>query len=219
VGGHITMQLKALLAPFANIDPLSLVLGALLGALLGTWHSHFVKRPKLKAIGSGSGGCVYLSIQNTPGFLGISLRPTILFGWRALGQIELGLPVDRAPARDCAAWLHDDQTGEIVKGLYWQIPETGEIVRTVTLETACVANVITMTRQGADPGKFFVWQPDETGDAPLVPPPVAQLEGARNFHIEVSYAHGRKKVRFPFRVVRDFDGNYRYFGGSGSAGF
>lgn len=211
-----SLQLQNYLSWLGRIDLLSLLIGAALGAFASTWHGHFVRRPKLRVTGTSGGGFVAIRIRNEPGFIGLRLRETTLLGFHIHSPKEFGLVIDRSAAHECSAVLIDKQTRQQIRALWWWIGDT--TVQNVTLESGSSAELMVLSRQGAEPGKYYVWQ---RGDDPLVsipPPGAAQFEGSREFVIEVLYAYGHKRTRFPFSVVKRFDGSehYRCPAGSGS---
>jgi hypothetical protein len=211
-------DLSALRGLITGHDALVLILGAIIGAILTQWFNYFVAGPKLIIDGTGGGGAYSsLNVRNAPGFFGIRLPETILFGWRVFDQYEAGQVFDRMPARQCHARLIDSESGRVITQLWWQ--NGGQAVASVTLGPGESARLITFSRQGAEPGKYYVWKPAGDGmQAAPPPPPHGQLEGSRDFIIEISYADGRKNRRFPYKITKGFDGNYRYECQIGSAG-
>src|SRR5690606_24116956 len=100
------------LSVVSGLDPVSLIIGGLVGATLSTWMNFYVTRPVLKHTGSSGGGgpshkCSSATITNMRGFLGIRIPETIIFGLPIHRQFELGLTLDRQPSRQCQAWLYE----------------------------------------------------------------------------------------------------------------
>jgi hypothetical protein len=119
----------------------SLLVGAVLGALLSTWFRYFIVRPSLNALGSGGGGgpgpgfhINHLSISNRPGLFGIKVRPTTLFGLRIHPDWEFGLVVERNAARKCSAQLIDKETNRHIQHLWWRLRD-GSIGRTIDISS------------------------------------------------------------------------------------
>lgn len=153
-----------------SIDIPSLVLGAALGAVTSTWHSYYVRRPKLRVIGSGSGGGSFyhnrITISNSPGLLGVRLPETTIFNKNIHSDIEIGLPVDRNPARNCRAWLYDKETNRGIAQLWWQTID-GKMTREVTLESGEQADLMLFARLKDEKRKYFVYQVESSNNPNL----------------------------------------------------
>jgi hypothetical protein len=114
----------------------------LLGAALGAWYTLYLKRPRLKVIGGGSGGgpgpghhSNQGRVMNQPGLLGIRLNETVLMGKKIHGTFERGLTVDRNPANECRASVHDKESGRHIAPLWWRSVSDGtfRLQQTVTI--------------------------------------------------------------------------------------
>ena len=200
-----------------ELDIGSLLLRGVIGRLLSTWHSYYVKRPKLKLIGMGGAS---IRVSNVPGFFGLAFPHTVVLGRLLHGDKELGLPIDRDPARDCTAVLYDKETGQHVANLYFQV--TDDTTRsTVTLDSGNSANILIFNRAETDRSTYYPWRPDnEDSSRPAAPREVdAMFNSTREFNIVVRYAHGRKKVEFPVRMIRGFDGRLSFYSPVGGGTF
>lgn len=179
-----------------------------LGVLLGTWFSHFLKRPKLVLNGGGGGGAGngviinYVTVQNAPGLFGIDVRPTVLFGWKVFNGDTFGFSIDRSSARDCSAWLLDPETKEKLTGLFWRV--NGEVKSYTDIGPGEVVDLILFGKIGSNPSAYFALSTyDANGFA--VPPPSAYLSDSRKFLVEIVYSPSRK-MRFKVEVKRGLDG-------------
>ena len=198
------------------IPIITLLVGAVLGALLGRWYGVYQSRPVLTIIGSGGGGgpgpgyhVTHARLQNRPGLVGLRLNDSA-FGRRLHGFIERGLPVERNPARECSARLHDKQTGEFIAPLWWRRPEASVPWQISTdLASGEEAELMLFARLHEEPTRYFPFAPADqrvSGAAPSVPPAEARFEGTRDFSVEISYSYGRQRARFDASVKLGFDG-------------
>jgi hypothetical protein len=199
------------------IPIITFLVGAVLGAVLGRWYGVYQGRPMLTIIGSGGGGgpgpgyhVTNVRLQNRPGLVGLRLNESILFGRQLHGFVERGLPVERNPARECSARLHDKKTGEFVAPLWWRRGEQPTPWQINTnLASGEEVELMLFARLDDEPSRYFPFAPADqrsSGATPVVPPPEARFEGTHDFYIEISYSYGRQRARFDASVKLGFDG-------------
>jgi len=126
-----------------------------------------MRRPKLAITGGGGGGGAgsyhrnHISVSNQPGLLGIRLGDTVVFGRRLHGRFEKGLTVDRSPASECQANLHDRKTGQYIAGLWWTPTQGGAPwQRTLAIGSGGTVTLALFARLDSEPTKFFVFEPE-----------------------------------------------------------
>lgn len=205
-------MLDQLLTLLQKIDIASLVLGGVIGAFLGTWLNFRVTQPKLKVTGGGQGGYVHLSITNPHALLGFAIRPTMIWGkWLNHGS-EFGQLIDRSPARDCSAVVFDADTGRHVGSAFWF--HEGEFGLVTTIGPSETAQLILFTQQGAPQGTYYLWYPGGGDNRHVCPGPRdgqdALFDEGRDFFVEVRLRNGRRNFRFPFSVIKNFNGRFEY---------
>jgi len=193
-----------------RIDALPLLIGTLLGALVSTWFYFYIRQPKLRHIGTaGRSNLNCMTIQNEPGFLGFTFEAGGRLGNLIRRDHYFGLLVERMTAR-CQAHIHDEATNKTVP-LQW-LTEQGGVSDTITLEYGQSGNLILFATDGAEPGRYYIWESANLPD-PMkgrIPPPDQQLEGERDYVVEIHYGDARKRKRFPGRVNRKASGSYRF---------
>lgn len=157
---------------YNHFDGISLLIGAALGMFLGTWHSYFVKRPRLILTGNGgSGGAgvrtASLSFTNAPRFIGIQMPPSMVFGKQVHGILRWGLPVGNLPARNLQAALFDEESGRMLSQLHWRRGPAFE--PSIDLESGEQASLMVFSRLEQDPAYYFPFQPGPDGVGVDVP--------------------------------------------------
>lgn len=211
-----------------TIDLPSLIIGAALGAAFGaltsTWHSYYVRRPKLQVTGGGGGGgphslhTRHITIRNSPGLLGLKLPETTILGIHIHRNIEMGLVVDRNPAHQCRALLYDKETNHPIKPLWWRTSD-GKMTQEVTLKSGEQASLMLFARLGDEPRKYFVYQLDSSeSNESRVPDDEDKFDTTREFYIDIRHSYGKKRVRIECTMTKGFDGRlqFRSKGGGGS---
>lgn len=207
-------MLEVLKAWLSRFDLASLMIGAVVGAFISIWLQHFLARPRLRQVGGGSGQYLHITIRNEPGFLGINFGPTIILGRRFSQGWRLGIPFDTSPARACSAVIIDKETGQTITSLSWL--KDGIYGYEVTLGPGESANLIVFTRHGADEGKYYVWRPLPEHQSPG--PGDIQMDGSREFLIDVRFSHGTRTKRFTCKMVRKLNGAYHFQHETGGGG-
>ena len=210
----------------ADTDPLPDNYILILGAILGTWITAFVARPKLKIVGSSSGGGGangyrnQLRIMNWPGLMGITLGPTITLGKRISRGFEKGITVERATANECTAHLYDKETGQVVSLLYWRpMPDQARMLPTVDIKSGETVELVFFARQGNEPLKYFVYKPAGPSQEVLVPPDELKFTETRRFSVRILYSYGRQKLEFDTAMRKGFDGILYFEWQNGSSSF
>jgi hypothetical protein len=115
-----------------------IVLSAL-AIVVGAFFNNYIKRPKLTHTGGGGGGggqapgfySNHITIANSPGFLGIRVGETVIFGMRILPPIPAALLIERNVAKECRAWIYDASENRAMTILWWQV-KSGPMVQSVT---------------------------------------------------------------------------------------
>jgi hypothetical protein len=136
-------------------------------------------------------------------------------------RIQIGLIVERSPARECRAYLYDKETQQFISQLWWQLPD-GSVADVVTISSGERAEVLVFARLDSEKLKYFVYRPNhDSGDKIVVPDEDQKFDSTREFQIELQHSYGRKRIRIDFKMIRGFDGrlNYQFKrGGSGGGG-
>ena len=183
-----------------------LVVGTLLAAGFGI----YLKRPTLRAVGSGGGGgqqfhSCRVQIRNVPGLFGIRLGETVLFGRILHRPIDKGLPIDRNPAKDCAAWIYDGE--QALTTLWWQSRNTRDAwQQRTTLESGDAAELVLFARLHDEPTQYFIFAPSDPTDPnmnPRVPDAGEKFQATitpREFAVHLVGMDGRRYHVFPVRV-------------------
>jgi hypothetical protein len=200
----------------------------ILGALLGVWFTVYLTRPMLRVTGSGGGGGAsgpgyytnYASITNSPGLMGISIKPTVLFGKRVHGRLEKGLTVTRNPAEECIANIHDKETGEFIAPLWWRsVDDPDRVVRTVSIKTGEAISLMLFARLNSEPLRYFIYA--SSGGFTNVQAPVDEVKfrDTKKFSVRISYSYGRQKLEFDVTVRKGYDGrlSWEAVGGGGGS--
>jgi len=193
-----------------GLDPTSILVGAIVSALIGLWLDFFIKQPKLERSGSGSGGAPgqmkrnNLSFRNKVGWFGINIPESRILGLRIHPRFRKGLTFDKHPARDCRATLFLKNTGESVGQLWWGI-DGDQVDDKVTIESGKQANLMLFCRK-PDDEHYFVYQPVSREDrTPRVPDQNVQFVGEQEFILKVNYSHSRKYEE-TIRIERKYNG-------------
>lgn len=183
------------------------------GALLGVWANELVKRPKLAVRGGGVHGgsvtsgqpsLVTLTVANDPGFIGVRLGKTIVFGWPIHGPIEKGTDVERRSARSVrVAIFEEDTCGPGVP--LWMVAEQGDKVevpaQSVSLANGEYATVYVLGRLPGEHSYSVGVYPDWTGDGLREKRQAANYTEPRSFVVR-AWADHVKQVEYKLRVVR-----------------
>jgi hypothetical protein len=202
------------------------IITLILGAILGSWITVFVARPKLKIAGSSSGGNGInghrntLRIMNRPGLMGIAAGPTIILGKRISRGFEKGITVARATANECTASLYDKETGQAVSLLYWLLmSDQPRMLPTVDIKSGETVELVLFARQGNEPLKYFVYKPAGPSQEALVPPDEVKFTESRRFTVRILYSYGRQKLEFDVGMRKGFDGILYFEWKDGSSSF
>jgi hypothetical protein len=199
-----------------------------LGVFLGAGYSQYLQRPRLRLSGSGGGGGpgpgyhqTHVCVRNDPGFLGIRISETVVFGKRIHPSFTKGLPVERNTAKECNAVLLDKASGEFVTHLWWRSVVDGrfEWKRLVDLASGESADLMLFARLDAEPTRYFPFDVDnEFAPGPRTPPEEAKFSDTHRFLVRITYSYGRQDMSSEAAVVKGYDGRLRWEteGGGGS---
>jgi hypothetical protein len=211
-----------------SIDIISLIIGALLGAFLSTWHAYWVKRPILHIYGAGGCGSSglgfhtnHITFTNPQGLLGWRIRESVIFGIRLHRHFEVGLVIDRSPAHECRAFLFEKKNNQIIKQLTWRIKGTqGSYYKDmVTIESGQQADLMLFARLNQEKNKYFVYEPTSLSDyTPKTPDDDEKFNSSMDFVVEIWHSYGRKKLRFECRMIKGLDGKLSFQSASGGGG-
>jgi hypothetical protein len=159
-----------------------------------------------------------MTIRNAPGFLGINLQETRIFGARIHPLIQKGLSIDRATARECRAWLRD-AAGEHIALLWWRV-DGDKMVNVIDLETGQSASLMLFAHIGSAPPKYFAYEPESgNSTAPKIPPDDVRMQDTRTFLVHIDYSYGRQKLDVSVRVKKGYDGRLTWSHKGGGGGF
>ena len=198
------------------------------GGFLGAWFTIYISRPKLMVGGSGGGGggagpghsTNYVRIRNQHGFVGISIKQTIIFGKRLHGRIDKGLSVDRSPANECSASIRDKETGEYIASLWWRPLDVVDVAQSsVNIKSGEDYDLMLFARLNDEPTSYFVYQSKNgTMSDVLTPPDDVRFHHTKRFVVQVDYSYHRQKFEFDVTVRKGLDGrlSYQTTGGGGS---
>lgn len=194
-----------------NLDPTSLILGALLGAIIGIGLDLYRKRPKLSINGGGSSGdssgCRLnsLSVHNRLGWFGLRIPETKIFGFKVQPFLQLGLPFQKDDAIDCRAQLFIAETNEHIGQLYWGTPN-GPVEDTKTIRSGESANLILFVSMPGNDRRYFHYQPvNKEAGGIKYPEEPAYFSGNMNFYIRINYSHTRSFIH-KINISKKFDG-------------
>lgn len=186
------------------------IITLVLGVVLGTWFTAYMSRPKLKVVGGGGGATsTSLRVMNRPGFMGLSLQETVIFGKRISDGIYKGIPIERAAANECVAHLYDKETGDLASVLYWRtvsVSGAGPPRTVIDLKSGEQADLLVFARKPDDPVKYFVFKPGGESFQAIVPPDSAMLSETRRFFIRIQYSFGRQSLVINVKVRRALEG-------------
>jgi hypothetical protein len=207
------------------------IITLIVGALLGSWYTVWMKRPKLRPSGSsGAGGQDFHSnsirLRNQPGLLGLNLPETIIFGKQIHGYIERGLTFERTPAKDCRATIHDKKSGRHIAHLWWRRPPSSDggpaWAMDTTIESGEECDLMLFARLTNEPLKYFIFAPQNPVDpsSPVqVPVEHAKFNDTHEFSVRVSYSYNRQKYTFTTIVTKGYDGRLSHQGPVGGGSF
>lgn len=195
--------------------------GALVVSILFLWITAYSSRARLSVNGGGSGsvstqpgrpgwGVNNLSIENPPGFIGINIGSTVLFGHRLHGSISNGVPVDRRTARECIADLIDTD-GAHVAALWWRVTvdvQPHQYVRMMDITSGKKVDLMCFAWQVDDASFCYAFQPGNDDGPPRIPPEAGWFKDTRNFVIRITYSQGRQKTSVPITMRKAYDGNW-----------
>lgn len=201
------------------------ILTFVLGVVLGVWGNFYVVRPKLRVTGSGGGSdnrfaTNQVTITNVPGFFGVRLEPTTIFGSRVHPRIEKGLTANRYPANECTAHLLDED-GNHITGLYWRSETSpGKFDNVVSIGPGESVHLMLFARLANEPLRYFIFQPAgaDTND-PRVPPAEVRFTDSKKFRIRVIYSYGRQKLEVRAEMAKRYNGRLYYRVGTGGGSF
>ena len=170
----------------------------ILGFVLGVWGGAYVKRPKLRFVGGGSGGSgapdgyqIYnLTVRNMPGWLGLTIGRTVILGLSISGSHRIGTPVMRDPASKCMADLYDTKH-KFVAPLWWRVPGDGgtKIERFTTLPSGDQAELLVFVQRNSDRPSYFPFAPNGNGEPKIQADPL-RFRDARRFVIRLTCEDG-----------------------------
>lgn len=192
------------------------------GAFFGLWLGEYVKRPKL-IIGGSGGGAVHVpgfriysvTVANAPGFIGLNIGKTVVFGRSFIQARQLGTFFDRRPSR-CTASLHEakDRSGVGLVVTNNQGVSDGMPV----VPTGGHANVYLFARLEAVPDKFFIYQATSAADpTPVVPEPHRQWS-EKDFILRINSDRGTE-VEMPVQVHLHLQGTLWISAAGGGSAF
>ena len=181
----------------------------------GAFFNNYIKRPKLTHTGGGGGGGPALgysnniTIANAPGFLGIRVGETVIFGKRILPPIPAALLIERNVAKECRAWIYDASENRAMTILWWQV-KSAPMVQFVTLDSGESASLFLFARTEAEPLHYFLFQPaNNTDNMPKIPAPEVGWRDKQTFRIRISDAYDRTLLSVPIMMRPDHDGRLR----------
>jgi hypothetical protein len=209
------------------VDPLyqnalvTAIEGALVVSILFFWITAYNSRAILRANGSGNGsvstvpgspgyGYNHLNIENPPGFIGINIGTTVLFGHRIHGGMIKGVPVDRRTAQGCTAELYDIANVHVA-GLWWRVTEDGKphrYVRTLDIASGEIRELMCFAWQVDDPSYCYAYQPGIIDGPPRIPPEAGRFGDTREFVVRIMYSRGRQRTTIPVTMRKSYDGNW-----------
>jgi hypothetical protein len=153
-------------------------------------------------------------VTNQPGLLGIRLSETVIMGRQMHGMFEKGLTVDRNPASECRASLHDKETGSHIALLWWRptFDATARWQQTATIQSGESFELAVFARLDSEPTKYFVFAPEseDASSPPRIPSDEAKFTDTRDFFVRIAYSYGRQKLSFSATVRKEFDGRLRW---------
>jgi hypothetical protein len=180
---------------------------------MGAWYSYFIKRPKLIVSGGGGGGTVggiyhnSIMIENVPGYMGIRLSETIIFGKVLFYDKHIGgLIFKRDDAEKCSAMLYDKETGDFIRALWWQLPGSAPN-REATLSSGQSASLMLFARLDSEPLKYFVYDLDEAGKQ-IVPNENLKFDSTREFIVRIRHSHSLQPIVINFKVTKGYERLY-----------
>jgi hypothetical protein len=193
-----------------SIDPLSLIIGAVLGAFMAIWLDLYVKRPELVIGGFGSGSRSdgtqgnSVSIHNKVGWFGISIRETRIFGLRIHPSFRLGLPFQKSLAQDCRAQLFLADTNEHICQLWWSGPDSS-VEDVKSIRSGDSASLLIFIAKNGEK-KYFPYQPKDRTTGEVKPPPEpTYFSGSKDFYISIHHSYNQT-FRYNLRISEKFDG-------------
>lgn len=210
----------------------SSVVSLVVGTLLGAGWQVFTNRPKIRASGSVSVSAdssftvACVSITNEPGFYGIRIGRTVLFGRAVWSARNVGMAFDRN-ATKCSAYVVPADGGQGQQVPIWSESSRPNADGTVTIPGGESDQVYVFAKRRDDDSRYFVFEAEAWGDAKPVPRIGDRnrgLESPQDFVVHVSYAGGAHDHAIPVAVKRTLQGSWQvdvHYGkhGSGSTAF
>jgi hypothetical protein len=161
----------------------------------------------------------YIRLANVPALVGIRLRPTMILGKKVHGYVKKGITVDRLPAKDCTASIHEKESGQFISLLWWLSPnESGHVIRSVTIESGGYADLMIFARLRTEPLRYFIYN-SSNGEASqiLAPPDEIKFRETKQFFVRVCY--GGQKFEFDVTLRKGLAGELNFEHEQGSAWF
>jgi hypothetical protein len=195
-----------------NLDPTSMLIGAVVSALIGLWIDFLIKQPVLERSGGGSGRHDAdrtvrnnLSFRNKVGWFGINIPESRILGIKIHPSLRKGLTFEKSPVRDCRANLFLKDTNEHVGQLWW-INDDGSFSETATIESGKQSSVFVFCRDQDETERYFVYRPTsgKNGNA-LVPSVNNQFIGEKQFFLRIDYSHSHRYEEV-IKISRKFNG-------------
>jgi hypothetical protein len=212
------------------IDWPSLVIGGFIGgpigALLSTWHAHYVKRPKLVCVGGGGTSGAFrtcsVSVGNPMGLLGVKISENKLLGFHLNRPRDVGLRIYREPAVGCTASIKEVGGEERSRQLIWRTTKPGEPwAREVDIDYRKPGELMLFAGDNVDADLFSIFEPTDfqsPSAPPKLPPPAARFRAPAKFKVTI-YQDGQELYIFFVQMKRDADGRLHYNTPSGGGTF
>lgn len=201
-----------------QMDLISLLAGAVLGAPAGFWFNSFVQRARLQWDGYGGGsGLIVAWVKNPPRFVGLHLRETVIFGRRLWSDVYFGWHAERSPARDCVAFLYDIENDESFGLSFRDEAASTGLSNVATIASGERRELCLMAFEGTD---YFPFRTEGSSPPrPILPPSDRRYRKPKRFRIVVTYGpSGSSKLTERLYMKPGLSGlAYEFRGGGGGS--
>lgn len=182
---------------------ITLVVGALLGAVVSHWYEVRLRRPRLELLGAGGSGSQtgratrHLSVWNSPYRFTFELGGVSVGRRTIFGGLSRQVLATREPAIRCQAWLLSADGKRTIASLQWR-PEGGQ-AHEAKLDAGGSRDLLMIATDVDEPDRFHLYRVDPSTGDDRSPEAGHTFTGPQDFLVQINYNHALTK-RWPIRI-------------------